>query len=185
MKKLFFASLFFTICACSSFKQPKMVSFQGVSDFKMKPREIRFTVSGNVLNPNKSKLKLHPSTVDVYLQQKKLGKLSNEEKIILKRNGTSDISIPLIVTTEKGALIQLTTLSFKDSVDVKFMGEVFVPGALSFDTNDLTLVDEAFLLNYGVRFPGESVSFDVTFIRPVDGGVYLGWPFVAATGLFR
>lgn len=126
MKKLFFTSLFFTICACSSFKQPTMVSFQGVSDFKMKPREIRFTVSGNVLNPNKSKLKLHPSTVDVYLQQKKLGKLSNEEKIVLKRNRTSDVSIPLIVNTEKGALIQLTTLSFKDSVDIKFVGEVKV-----------------------------------------------------------
>ncbi|MDO7613433.1 MAG: hypothetical protein MUQ75_04280, partial [Crocinitomicaceae bacterium] len=62
-----------------------MVSFEGFSDFKMKPREISFTLSGNVLNPNKSKLKLHPSTVDVYIQQKKLGQLSNEEKIILKR----------------------------------------------------------------------------------------------------
>lgn len=103
-----------------------MVSFEGFSDFKMKPREISFTISGNVLNPNKSKLKLHPSTVDVYIQQKKLGQLSNEEKIILKRNGTTDISVPVIANTEKGALIQLTTLSFKDSVEVKFVGEVKV-----------------------------------------------------------
>ncbi|MDA7761987.1 LEA type 2 family protein [Crocinitomicaceae bacterium] len=103
-----------------------MVSFEGFSDFKMKPREISFTLSGNVLNPNKSKLKLHPSTVDVYIQQKKLGQLSNEEKIILKRNGTTDISVPVIANTEKGALIQLTTLSFKDSVEVKFVGEVKV-----------------------------------------------------------
>ncbi|MDA8910566.1 LEA type 2 family protein [Crocinitomicaceae bacterium] len=103
-----------------------MVSFEGFSGFKMKPREISFTLSGNVLNPNKSKLKLHPSTVDVYIQQKKLGQLSNEEKIILKRNGTTDISVPVIANTEKGALIQLTTLSFKDSVEVKFVGEVKV-----------------------------------------------------------
>ena len=103
-----------------------MVSFEGFSDFKMKPREINFTISGNVLNPNKSKLKLHPSSVDVYIQQKKLGQLSNEEKIILKRNGTTDISVPVIANTEKGALIQLTTLSFKDSVEVKFVGEVKV-----------------------------------------------------------
>lgn len=103
-----------------------MVSFEGFSDFKMKPREISFTISGNVLNPNKSKLKLHPSTVDVYIQQKKLGQLSNEEKIVLKRNGTSDISVPVIANTEKGALIQLTTLSFKDSVEVKFVGDVKV-----------------------------------------------------------
>ena len=103
-----------------------MVSFEGFSDFKMKPREISFTISGNVLNPNKSKLKLHPSTVDVYIQQKKLGQLSNEEKIILKRNGTTDISVPVVANTEKGALIQLTTLSFKDSVEVKFVGEVKV-----------------------------------------------------------
>ncbi|MDA9161007.1 LEA type 2 family protein [Crocinitomicaceae bacterium] len=103
-----------------------MVSFEGFSDFKMKPREINFTISGNVLNPNKSKLKLHPSSVDVYIQQKKLGQLSNEEKIILKRNGTTDISVPVIANTEKGALIQLTALSFKDSVEVKFVGEVKV-----------------------------------------------------------
>ena len=103
-----------------------MVSFGGFSDFKMKPREINFTISGNVLNPNKSKLKLHPSSVNVYIQQKKLGQLSNEEKIILKRNGTTDISVPVIANTEKGALIQLTALSFKDSVEVKFVGEVKV-----------------------------------------------------------
>ncbi len=126
MKYFFFGSVLFFLSACASFKQPKMVSFEGFSDFKMKPREISFTISGNVLNPNKSKLKLHPSTVDVYIQQKKLGQLSNEEKIVLKRNGTSDISVPVIANTEKGALIQLTTLSFKDSVEVKFVGDVKV-----------------------------------------------------------
>ena len=126
MKSFFFGLILFLMCACASLKQPKMVSFEGFSDFKMKPREINFTISGNVLNPNKSKLKLHPSSVDVYIQQKKLGQLSNEEKIILKRNGTTDISVPVIANTEKGALIQLTTLSFKDSVEVKFVGEVKV-----------------------------------------------------------
>lgn len=126
MKYFFFGSVLCFLSACASFKQPKMVSFEGFSDFKMKPREISFTISGNVLNPNKSKLKLHPSTVDVYIQQKKLGQLSNEEKIVLKRNGTSDISVPVIANTEKGALIQLTTLSFKDSVEVKFVGDVKV-----------------------------------------------------------
>jgi len=32
----------------------------------------------------------------------------------------------LLPNTEKGALIQLTALSFKDSVEVKFVGEVKV-----------------------------------------------------------
>ena len=103
-----------------------MISFNGVSDFKLKPGKINFTLNAEIANSNKSKLKFHPSTVDVFIQQKKLGQISNPEKIVLKRNGVTEVSAPLIALTERGALIQLTTLSFKDSVDIQFVGEVSV-----------------------------------------------------------
>ena len=83
-------------------------------------------VNASIKNPNKSKLKLHPSTVDVFVQGKKLGELSSTEKIVLKRKRTTAVSMPVNARTERGALIQLTTLSFKDSVDIKFVGEVQV-----------------------------------------------------------
>ena len=103
-----------------------MESFEGISDFKMSPGKMNFTVNVSINNLNKSKLKFHPSTVDVFVQGKKLGELSNTEKIVLKRKSTTSVSAPINARTERGALIQLTTLSFKDSVDIKFVGEVQV-----------------------------------------------------------
>ena len=125
MKKVFYAGIII-ISACSTFKAPEMESFEGVSDFKMKPGNINFTVNASIKNPNKRNLKFHPSTVDIFVQGKKLGELSNAEKIVLKRNRTTEVFAPVTAKTERGALIQLTTLSFKDSVDVKFVGEVQV-----------------------------------------------------------
>ena len=125
MKKVFYAGIII-ISACSTFKAPEMESFEGVSDFKMKPGKINFTVNASVKNPNKSKLKVHPSTVDVFVQGKKLGQLSNTEKIILKRNRTTEVSAPVTANTERGSLIQLTKLSFKDSVEITFVGEIQV-----------------------------------------------------------
>ena len=126
MKRIFSAGIVIIISACSTFKAPTMESFEGISDFKMKPGKINFTVNASIKNPNKSKLKFHPSTVDVFVQGKKLGELSNTEKIVLKRKRTTAVSAPINAKTERGALIQLTTLSFKDSVDIKFVGEVQV-----------------------------------------------------------
>ena len=126
MKKIFSAVIVIFISACSTFKAPEMESFEGISDFKMSPGKMNFTVNVSIKNPNKSKLKFHPSTVDVFVQGKKLGELSNAENIVLKRNCISEVSAPVTAKTERGALIQLTTLSFKDSVDIKFVGEVQV-----------------------------------------------------------
>ena len=126
MKIFIFSFVIITLTSCSTFKSPQMVSFNGVSDFKFKPGKINFTVNADVSNSNKSKLKFHPSTFDVFIQQKKLGQISNPEKVVLKRNGVTEVSAPLIANTERGALIQLTTLSFKDSVDIQFIGEVTV-----------------------------------------------------------
>ena len=126
MKKIFSAGIIIILSACSTFKAPEMESFEGVSDFKMKPGKINFTVNASVKNPNKSKLKVHPSTVDVFVQGKKLGQLSNTEKIILKRNRTTEVSAPVTANTERGSLIQLTKLSFKDSVEITFVGEIQV-----------------------------------------------------------
>ena len=126
MKKIFSVVIIIVISACSTFRAPEMESFEGISDFKMSPGKMNFTVNASIKNPNKSKLKFHPSTVDVFVQGKKLGELSSAENIVLKRNCISEVSAPVTAKTERGALIQLTTLSFKDSVDIKFVGEVQV-----------------------------------------------------------
>ena len=124
MKTLLFSSVLFFLSACATIKQPEVVSFNGISDFKMSSGKILFTVSADIMNPNGHRFKLFPSQLDVIIDGKKLGQLSNPNKHILKRKKTSSVSIPLVADTEKGALLRLTTLALKDSVEVQFFGDI-------------------------------------------------------------
>lgn len=124
MKKLLFGFGVFFLSACASIQPPEIVSFNGVSDFKMSSGKIHFTVSADVKNPNGHRFKLCPSQLDVLIDGKKLGQLSNPDKHILKRKKTTSVSVPLVAETEKGALLRLTALALKDSVEVQFFGDI-------------------------------------------------------------
>ena len=86
MKTFLFGFSLFFLSACATIQQPEIVSFNGVSDFKMSSGKILFTVSADVKNPNGHRFKLFPSQLDVIIDGKKLGQLSNPDKHILKRN---------------------------------------------------------------------------------------------------
>lgn len=124
MKRLIIGLSVVLLSACTTFKSPEIDSYDGISGFKIKPGEIQFTVNAGVLNANNKKIKIHPSKVNVFIQHKKIAEISNAEKITLKRNGVSKVSVPIVAETEKGTLIRLTTLSFKDSVNIQFVGEI-------------------------------------------------------------
>ena len=70
---------------------------------------------------------------------------------------------------------------------INLMGEIFLPGAISFDSGEFEVVDEAMMLNTGFRFPTQNVTFDISFIRPLASTetAVLGFPFVSATGRFQ
>ena len=124
MKIFLFGFSLFLLSACASIQQPEVVSFNGISDFKMSSGKILFTVSADVKNPNGHKFKLFPSQLDFMIDGKKIGQLSNPDKHILKRKKTSSVSVPLVAETEKGALLRLTTLALKDSVEIQFFGDI-------------------------------------------------------------
>jgi hypothetical protein len=124
MKTFLFGFVLFFLSACATIQQPEVVSVNGVSDFKMSSGKILFTISAEVMNPNGHRFKLFPSQLDVIINGKKLGQLSNPEKHILKRKKTTSVSVPLVAETEKGALLRLATLALKDSVEVQFFGDI-------------------------------------------------------------
>ena len=124
MKTLFIGFIIYFLSACASIKPPEMVSFNGVSGFKMSSGEIHFTISAEVKNPNSHRFKIYPSQLELIIDGKKLGQLSNPNKHILKRKKTSNLSVPLIAETEKGALFKLATLRLKDSVEIRLLGDI-------------------------------------------------------------
>jgi hypothetical protein len=69
---------------------------------------------------------------------------------------------------------------------VKLMAELYLPGAITPDKADL--IEQALLLNYGVRFFSSSIAVDLTFLRPIhpdaDTPFVMGIPFVTFSARF-
>ena len=111
MRSVLLFGVVFVFSSCVSWKTPELISFGGIKDVKIKPHKLSLTVSGDVLNPNNKSIKLYESNVDLIIEDKKIGTISNLERITLIKNERSSISVPLTIETEKGALIRLATFT--------------------------------------------------------------------------
>jgi|GEM_PF-5344188 len=73
------------------------------------------------------------------------------------------------------------------SSKIKLLCELFTPGVVPFE-GDAELFGEAAGFGYGVRFFGEGLSGDITFLRPLDsdmaGALLLGLPLLSVTARF-
>ncbi len=70
---------------------------------------------------------------------------------------------------------------------VKLMGELVLPGAIG--GGEFELVEQALLFNYGVRFFGERIAVDLTFLRPIHpdvdvGPLLMGIPYLTFSARF-
>lgn len=86
------------------------------------------------------------------------------------------------------ALLVLFSAGFNYRVHkyVKLMFEFLFVGGLV--DGDAEIVEEATLFNYGVRFCGQTISVDLSFLRPLDSDVaddfVMGIPYVAFSARF-
>jgi hypothetical protein len=90
--------------------------------------------------------------------------------------------------SESFGLVALT-LAFNARVAkiVKLLFEVVIPGG--FTSDDFALVEEATVFNYGVRFFGDSIAVDLSFLRPIAPVINLdyfvmGIPYVTFSARF-
>ena len=124
MKLLILSCLLLVFSSCATWESPKIEKFNGIKKVKVKPRFLSFTLSADVLNPNKKKLTFYESHVDLIIDDKKIGTISNLDEFTLDKNGVTTVSCPFIIETEKGALLNMATYTFKDSVQIQLNGEL-------------------------------------------------------------
>ncbi len=72
---------------------------------------------------------------------------------------------------------------------VKLLVEMSVPGAAVWDRGDFELFPEGTLFSYGVRFFGETVAVDLSFLRPIHpdadaGFLVMGFPYLTFSARF-
>lgn len=109
---------------------PEFRGSEGIKMEKLEGKVVTFSVAAKVYNPNWFGVKIKRSGVDVYMDEKYMGKLFLEQKVKLKSKRESTLTVPLRAELEDGAMMTLLKNSSKENVNVrvtgKVKGEVFI-----------------------------------------------------------
>jgi LEA14-like dessication related protein len=125
MKKIQLALLLITAVLFSScIEEPE---FKGFSNFKLDTYDnnvLLFNVDLLVNNPNKFGIKVKKSFLDVFLGESYIGKGKLTKAIKVKRKRESNLTIPVELKLEKGAMFKLMRLATAKKATLRVEGIV-------------------------------------------------------------
>ena len=124
MKYIISFLLLLFLNACSLYKEPSMLTFNGIERGKVEDKKIDFKVKCVLVNPNFYALKIKPSTLDLMIDGIPMGKIYLNEKVKLRRKTEQEYAVPLSFKLEKGTLMSLMALGFRAQIEVQVKGPV-------------------------------------------------------------
>jgi len=112
------------LSSCGTWDSPELISYDGLTDFSIKEKTLTLNLNGVIENPNNKTIYIHNLDTDVILNGRKLASLAINERFKLPKKTATRLSIPLVISLEKGAMFKLGMLALKDSADFVFKGNV-------------------------------------------------------------
>lgn len=124
MKKLscFFA-LIFTLLSCE-FKDIEFLGLENVKLDKMDGQELNLDLLFKIKNENAFKIKVKPSKLKVFVEDKEMGIVHLDKKIVFKKRSESVYSTKLRVDLADGYLLKLLSFASKKEFKIRFEGKV-------------------------------------------------------------
>ena len=116
--------------SCGSWEDPQLISYDGLSKFSIKEKVLKVSLNGIVENPNSKTIYIYNLDTDVIVNGRKLGSLAIKERFKLPKKTSTRLSIPLVISLEKGAMFKLGMLALKDSANFVFKGKVIGGGRI-------------------------------------------------------
>ena len=122
MRGFSFSLALLFLCSCSPLLMPEIESFDGVSGFEMNDKKVSISVDARVNNPNKKRVSIEKLITKVVVNDKMLATVYANEKVVLEKTSHTDVSIPVEIELEPGAIFRMGMLALKDSADFIFKG---------------------------------------------------------------
>ncbi len=124
MKWISLLLLTFLLNSCFDFEEVQFKGIENVSMPKMDDKEILVDLTLKLENPNNFKIKIKPSFVNVFIEDKMMGTIYLDKKVVLKKKQESLYSTQLRVKLEDGAFFSLLKYVARKEVPVRFKGKV-------------------------------------------------------------
>jgi len=124
MKWFYLAVLAFLFSSCMEFEEVKFKGIQNVKLPKFDNKEMLINLTLKLENPNNYKIKIKPSHVDVYIEEKMMGTIYLDKKVVLKKRQENAYTTQLRVNLQDGAFLSLMKYVVMPKVSIRFKGRV-------------------------------------------------------------
>jgi len=124
MRSLSYLIVCLIISSCAPFVRPEFVSYEGFKMGKMDAKQVSFSLSVKLKNPNSYTLKVKKTSLNLSVDDGKIGMLALEKTIKIPRKKQIIVEIPMNLSLEKGALMRMLTFSMQDSIRLNLEGDV-------------------------------------------------------------
>ena len=124
LRFLFLALVSVFLVSSCALESPEFLGSEGMEGFKIDGKTITFNAGVKVSNTNWFAIKVKRSTVDVYVEEQYMGKVSLEKKVKLKAKRESILQFPLKAELEDGAMFTMLRYASKENVNVRIKGKV-------------------------------------------------------------
>ena len=124
MKILSYFIVFILVTSCAPLELPEFISYEGFKMGKTDAKQVSFSLSVKLKNPNSYALKVKKSSLSLSIDAGKIGIINVEKTIKLPRKKEAIVEIPMNLTLEKGALMRMMTFSMQDSIRLNLEGDV-------------------------------------------------------------
>ena len=124
MKTLSYFLFCLLMASCATFEQPELISYEAFKMGKMDAKQVSFSLSVKLKNPNSYALKVKKTSLNLSVDNGKIGMLALGKTIKFPRKKETVVEIPMNLSLEKGALMRMLTFSMQDSIRLNLEGDV-------------------------------------------------------------
>jgi LEA14-like dessication related protein len=114
----------FLLHSCASVKMPEFVRTEHVKLSKIEGKTVYLSADLVVKNPNHFNIIIKPSHVTFHVENHTMGEVYLDEKLKLKSNRESFITVPFHIALEDGAMLTALKYALKDSITIRMHGEI-------------------------------------------------------------
>lgn len=116
--------LTFLLNSCFEFDEVQFKGVDHISMPSMNDKEILVDLTLKLENPNNFKIKIKPSFLNVFIEDKMMGTIYLDKKVVLKKKQESLYATQLRVKLEDGAFFSLLKYVARREVPVHFIGKI-------------------------------------------------------------
>lgn len=124
MRKAAYLIAFLLVLSSCEFKDVEFLGIENVKMDEMQDRKLLLDVAFRLKNDNGFKIKVKPSDLKIFVEDKEMGIVHLDKKVVFKKKSENVYSTKLRIDLVEGYLLKVLSMANKKEFKIRFEGKV-------------------------------------------------------------